>query len=246
MKLNGNIAVITGGAGLIGRAIALRFAREGAKVVIIDIDDERINSVVCEIKANGGCASGKSLDITDNANVEVAIDDIINEYGRIDLLVTSAGGSSRGRRDYFYRQKMNVITDNINLNLFGALYFAHAVSKYMVEQKSGKMIFITSIIGSMGGIMQAEYSAAKGGVIGMSKSLSKELGRYGITVNCVSPGIVPRDEKDYSETNYLGRNCSAEDISNMVTYLASDEANFCTGHDFVVDGGRSIATKGSY
>ena len=246
MRFENKVAIVTGGAGLIGGAVARRLASEGAKVCVSDINSEAIDRVVADIQAAGGEAFGFVCNLRVSAEVEACVAKTTEKYGRLDILVSSAGGSARSTMANLIDQTDEVIENIIGVNLFGAIWFARAAGRKMAEQKYGRIITVSSIVGNMGNYRQVEYAASKGGVVSMTKSLAKELGGSGVTVNCVSPGIVPHDSKDYSETNYLGRNCSAEDISNVVCFLASDEASFVTGQDYAVDGGRSLALRGSF
>ncbi|AHW61237.1 3-oxoacyl-[acyl-carrier protein] reductase [Draconibacterium orientale] len=245
------VAVVTGGSGAIGRAICCRLAAEGAIVYVCGMTESKINEVVAEIKTQlQGEAYPLKLNVTDLINIETAFAQIIEKHGTIDILVNSAGGSLRGQSNELTGQDINLIKQNININLIGSLACSKEAAKAMKTKKKGRIITISSIIGDHGKAGFTEYAAAKGGTNASVKSLAMELGKYGITVNCVSPGIVQRDEitpyqmEQIKKKNYMNSFGKPEDISNMVAFLASSEASFITGQNFIVDGGRSLGLKG--
>lgn len=247
MRFDGKVAIVTGAAGKIGSTIAKRLASEGATVALTDINAEVLQKVVDEIVANGGKAKGYVVDLRSSAEVNAHVEEVIKDFGKVDLLACSSGGSARAKMTTLVNQTDEVIHNIFGINFFGALYYCRACAKNMIENKYGKIVCISSISGLMGGYKQTEYAASKGATVSMVKAFSKEVGEYGINVNCVAPGIVPRDDDhhDYSAFNYLGRTCTADEISNVVCFLLSDEASFVTGQDYVVDGGRSLAMRGS-
>lgn len=239
-------AIITGGGGNIGRSTALRLARDGVSIGVCDINRGAAERVAKEIVAAGGTASAVSVDIRRPAEANRAVDEVVERYGRIDILVHSAGGSARERMKDLHEQSDEVIEEIIGVNLMGGIYFARAAAANMVAHGNGRIICVASIVALNGSRRTVEYAAAKGGLIAMIKSLAIELGQYNITANCVSPGLVQRDDKDVSGTNYLGRNGTAEEVADLIGFLASDEASFITGQNYVIDGGRSLGLKGSY
>ncbi|MBQ8508697.1 MAG: SDR family oxidoreductase [Clostridia bacterium] len=247
MEFQDKIAVVTGAGGNIGRHIALRFAKGGAKVAVIDWSGETAERTAAEIRSLGGEAEAFVCDIKEYANVHATFEQIIARWGRVDILATAAGGSTRQLITTMAKQSPQVITDNIGVNLFGALWSAkEAAIDFERRQAAGRIICITSILGLQGMQGCVEYSTAKAGIIAMVKSLAKELGHLGATVNCVSPGLVnrPDEHHDVSHTNFLGKMCTADDITDAVEFLASDKAKFVTGHNLIVDGGRSLGLKG--
>lgn len=249
MKLQGKIAVIIGGAGSIGRAVALRLAREGATAGIADLRGEQVETAVREVKQQGGEAFAAMVDVRSTADVGRLVQEVTERHGRIDLLVYAAGGSARSKNALLHLAEEEIVDGILDVNLRGNLYAARAVIPTMIAQGGGKIISIASIVGINGKAKLADYAAAKAGVIALTRTLALELGPHGINVNCVSPGIVPREgEKqnlDYvRRTNVLGRVGSPEDIAHMVHFLASDEADFITGQNFIVDGGRSLGLRG--
>lgn len=236
-------AIITGGGGFIGRCIAKRFSKEGYALVLCDFNLETAQNVADEIIADGGQAIAIQTNVKEYDDACIAVNKSIEAYGKVDQLVCVAGGSTRDKMCYFCDQDKDVILDNVGVNLIGTMLFTHAVSKHMADRKSGNIIFISSVLGSQGSRRSAEYSAAKGGVITFTKALAMEMAEFGVRVNCVSPGLVERGTEDVSNTNYIGRNCTGDEIANAVAFLASDEASFVIGHNLVVDGGWGLGVQ---
>lgn len=237
--MENKIAIITGGAGFIGSRTAETLLKDGYTVALCDINEEALVRTDDELSEFGEVIT-YAADIRNSDEVKAIVADVFEKYGRIDLFVSVAGGSTREKMAYFCDQKEDVILDNIQMNFFGALYFAHAISKIMAEQSFGKIIFVTSVLATNGQPGTVEYSAAKGGLLALARALSQEMGEMGVTVNCVSPGLVQRDGRDVGATNFLHKNCSPYDIANAISFLASDKADFITGHNLVVDGGWGI------
>lgn len=248
MKFENKTAIVTGAGGNIGRFIAKRLAEGGARVAVVDFVRESAEETVRIITEAGGTAKAYVCDVKEYARVHECCSEILSDLGKIDILVTAAGGSTRQHITTLAKQTPEIISDNIGVNLFGALWFAkEAAADFELNSTAGRIVFVASIIGEMGGKGLVEYSAGKGGIIAMSKSIAKELGHLGATVNCVSPGLVnrPNDRSDVRHTNFLGELCTADDIAGAVEFLASDEGRFITGQDLAVDGGRRLALKGT-
>lgn len=248
--LKDKIAIVTGGSGAIGRACCVRLASEGAVVYVCGSRKGSASAVVAEIKEMGLKAKEVVLNVLDAADIEKTIDAIAEENnGRIDILVNSAGGSARDKASDMVSQSVDVIDYILNVNLRGAMLCSRVAGKYMVAQGSGRIINITSVIGQQGKAGFSEYAASKGGSIAFVKSLAQELGRYGITVNGVAPGIVQRGSvteqmvDSLSRTNWMNSYGKPEDISEMVAFLCSCKASFITGQNIAVDGGRSLGLK---
>ena len=248
-------AFITGAGGYIGRETALKLAKNGVNIAVCDINAETVEKTVSEIKKIGGSAKGYIADVTNPRDVENTMNNVVKDFNSLDIMVHVAGGSARiAGAGAEYRKLCNqedyVIDAVLKVNLYGAIYTSRSAAKIMREQGTGgAIVLFSSVVGVNGLTGCAEYAAAKAGVVGLSKSLAKEVGEYKITVNCVSPGVVLRPEEKETErafnTNFLKRKCTAEDIANLVNFLCSDEATFITGQNYIIDGGRCLAMKGS-
>ncbi|MBP3692297.1 MAG: SDR family oxidoreductase [Clostridia bacterium] len=248
IKFKNKIVVVTGASGFIGKAIALRFLEDGAVVYACGRNKEKLEKTF-EDTPNSSLFF-LQMDITSSDSVKKAFNTILEQHKKIDILVNCAGGSARDDWSYIYNQKDEVISDIINTNLYGTLLCIKYASKCMIENHYGKIINIASTVGVGGKAGFSEYAASKAGIIGATKSLAIELGEHGITVNCVTPGIVNRGDFSESKLNeIIEKNClrsigTADDISYGVTFFASDEANFITGQNVIIDGGRSLGLKG--
>ncbi len=248
-KLTGRVAIITGGGSGIGAATARLFATEGAKVVVADIDKEATERVVRDIEQMGGQAVAARLDVTCNDDIRKAVQDVIALWGKIDILVNCAGTGDIG---WFINSDVETWDRIIAVNLRGTMFFTHAVLPSMVERKYGKIINIASIAGKVGAGMQVVYSASKGGVIGFTKALAREVARYNINVNDICPGPIdtplyrsigaldPELQKKYVKGSAQRRMGRPEEIAAAALFLASEECEFITGHSLVVDGGTTM------
>jgi 3-oxoacyl-[acyl-carrier protein] reductase len=244
--LKNKVAIVTGASRGIGRAIAFSLATEGASVVVnYASSGNAADEVVKEIMAAGGSAFALGADVSKSEEVDNLIAETINKYGRIDVLVNNAGIT---RDTLLLRMKLEDWQAVIDLNLTGVFLCTRAVSKIMLKQKSGRIINIASVAGQMGNPGQTNYSAAKAGVIGMTKTVAKELASRGITVNAVAPGFIETDmtqdlkAEEILKFIPLARYGKPEEIAGMVRFLASDEAAaYITGQVFNVDGGMVMA-----
>lgn len=243
MRLKDKIALITGGGSGIGKETALKFAKEGARLVICDLNLDVINETVKELEKLGATVKGYKVDVTNRKEVEDLIENVIDEFSRIDILVNNAGITQDATLAKMTEEQFDNV---INVNLKGVFNCGQIVARYMSEQGSGVILNAASVVGLYGNFGQTNYAATKSGVIGMTKSWSKELGRKGIRVNAVAPGFIltPMTDKmpekvlnimkDKSPLKKLGM---PEDIANAYAFLASDEAKFITGTVLSVDGG---------
>jgi len=246
MRLEGRVAIITGSTKGIGKATAETFSREGAKVAIVGTNKEALKTTVEEIKAAGGEALGFIVDVSKRASVDEMVAGVKEAWGRIDVLVNNAGITADSMLKKMTEEQFDKV---ININLKGVYNCAQAVLDTMLEQGSGVILNTSSVVGLYGNIGQTNYAAAKWGVIGMTKTWAKELGRKGIRVNAVAPGYtetpmlatVPDKILDsIREKTPLQRLGKMEDIANAFLFLASDEASFITGTVLSVDGGLVI------
>lgn len=247
-------AFITGAGGYIGTQTAITLAREGINIAVCDISEKSVRSTVDKVNAMGGNAKGYVSDVTDSTAIEYAVRKAAADFGGLDIMIHIAGGSARiagGKYVPLVEQDENVIDRVLKVNLYGALWTNRAAAKIMIKQgRGGKIINFASAVGINGLSTCSDYAASKGGVMSLAKSLAKELGPYKINVNAVAPGVVMRPEEgndDYraTKTNLLGEKCTAEDIANLVAFLASDKARFITGQTYVCDGGRTLSMKGT-
>lgn len=255
LELTNKVAFITGAGGYIGSETAVTLAKQGAKIAVCDINETAIEKTLARIKEIGGEAKGYIIDVTDSKNVNEVVAKVVKDFSEINISIHVAGGSARivapNAFSKLIDQKDEVIDRVLKVNLYGAFYVARACGKVMVEQgKGGRIISFSSAVGLNGLQYSCDYAAAKGGVVSLTKALAKEMGEYGITVNSVAPGVVMRPEETGGEnralnTNFLKQKCLASDIANLVTFMVSDEAKFITGQTYVIDGGRSLAMKGS-
>ena len=244
MNLNDKVAVVTGAAQGIGRAIAETLAQRGADVVVADLDVEKAEATAKEIAADTGRrAVAVQVDVADNASAKAMIDRAIAEFGRIDILVNNAGIT----RDTLIMRMKEADWDLVlNINLKGAFNCSKAAIRPMMKQHYGRIVNITSVSGLAGQAGQTNYSSSKAGLIGFTKALAKEVGSRNITVNAIAPGFIetaltadlPQELKDWAlQMTPVGRFGEPEDVANAVAFLAADESSFITGQVLSVDGG---------
>lgn len=241
--LQDKVAIVTGGSRGIGRAIAIELATQGA-IAVVNYASSSVaaEAVVTEIMAAGGQAIAIQADVSKIDQVDALVNAVIEKFSRVDILVNNAGIT---RDTLLMRLKPEDWQAVIDLNLTGVFLCTRAVSKIMLKQRSGRIINITSVAGQIGNPGQSNYSAAKAGVIGFTKSVAKELASRGITVNAVAPGFITTDmtsnlnkTEDILKYIPLGRFGQPEEVAGMVRFLAADPAaTYITGQVFNVDGG---------
>ncbi len=249
MRLKNKTAIVTGAGGAIGRAVSLKLAGEGSRIALFESNKESSYRLSRELESCGNEPVLCHVDVSDYDSVVPAVERVFERFGTIDILVNCAGGSARGKMTEFHNQKIEVIREMLGVNLFGALHCIHAVIPYMLKAESGSIVNVTSIVALNGKRQCAEYGAAKGGIIAATKSLAIELGKHNININCVCPGLVSRTRPENEDElarrfSYVNRICTQGDIAHAVLFMLLPESDFITGHNLVVDGGRSLGLKG--
>jgi 3-oxoacyl-[acyl-carrier protein] reductase len=247
MQLKDRVAVVTGAGQGIGACVARAYAREGAKVAVIDLNLEVANKVVDEINAAGGVAMAVACDVADRVQVEAMAARVNAAWGRIDILVNNAGITRTSMLNKMTHEQWQQV---IGVHLTGAFNCLQAVVGGMIERQFGRIIYVTSAAGVLGTIGQINYSAAKAGILGMTKSTAKELARYNITANAIAPGaatpmteVIRTDEKfkdKYLDRIPLGRWAEPEEIAPVFLFFASDASAYVTGQILAADGGMTI------
>ena len=246
MRLKDKVAIITGSARGIGQATALKFAAEGARVVVCDLDRKAVDEVVAQITASRGQAIGFAVNVVDKASIAAMVKGVTDKYGRIDVLVNNAGIVD----DAMFRKMTDEQFDRvIDINLKGTFNCARAVVDIMIAQGAGVILNASSVVGIYGNFGQTNYAASKFAVIGMAKTWARELGRKGIRANAVCPGFVETTilksipEKVMQamiDRVPLGRLAKPEEIANTYAFLASDEASYINGAVIEVSGGATV------
>jgi 3-oxoacyl-[acyl-carrier protein] reductase len=245
-KLDGQVALVTGAARGLGRCIAQTLAACGAKVACIDVNVESLADTVAGIRAAGGTAEPIACDVTDSNRVGEVVDEVVKLWGTLQILVNNAGIT---RDNVIVRMKDEQWDAVININLRGTFLFTRAAARPMMKNRQGRIINIASVSGLMGNPGQVNYSASKAGVIGLTRTVARELASRNVTVNAVAPGFIATDMtaklgEDIIEAVKkeipLGRMGDPQDVADAVLYLASDAASFITGHVLTVDGGLTV------
>jgi 3-oxoacyl-[acyl-carrier protein] reductase len=248
MVLEGQSAVVTGGGRGIGKAIALRFAREGADIAVVDVDREAADATASEVRELGRRALVEAADVSDLDAVEAAIDDVVEQLGRLDVLVNNAGIERRApfleiTREDWQRQ--------LDVNLSGTFYCTQVAAREMAKRKYGRIVNLSSVAGLIGPIDLAAYGAAKAGIVGLTRAAALDLADHGITVNAIAPGPIETELmlgawtaealRDRPQHGAIARFGTVEEIAHAALFLASPESGFITGITVSVDGGAVAA-----
>ena len=244
MRFENQVAVVTGAGRGIGHAIAIRLAKEGVRVASVSRTEANAQKTADEINAaRSDAAKAYAVDVADQSAVQKAAAQIFEDFGRVDILVNNAGVTRDGLSMRMSLDDWDIV---LNTNLKGAFNFTQAVMRPMIKQRSGRIINISSVAGLTGNAGQANYAASKAGLIGLTKTLARELASRGITVNAVAPGLIETDmttvlsdeiRQGILQKIPLGKLGEPEDIAGAVAYLASAEAKYITGQVLTVDGG---------
>jgi 3-oxoacyl-[acyl-carrier protein] reductase len=242
-QLENQIAVVTGAGRGIGRAIALKFAAQGADIVAVDLKTEFVQETVEEVRKLGRKAWAVAANVSEAASVEAAVEQILKEAGHVDILVNNAGITKDGLVMRMSEADWDAVLD---INLKGTFLFTKALSRALLKQKSGRIVNIASVIGLIGNAGQCNYAASKAGVIGLTKSCAREFASRGITVNAIAPGFIQtamtdklsQEQKDaITKQIPLASLGQAEDVAEAVLFFASPAARYITGQVLAVDGG---------
>lgn len=245
--LEGKTAVITGAARGIGKAIALKYAQEGANIAFTDLAiDDNAKATEAEIAAYGVKVKGYASNAANFEDTHKVVDQILADFGKIDILVNNAGITRDGLMMRMTEQQWDMV---ININLKSAFNFIHAITPIMMKQKSGSIINMSSVVGLSGNAGQCNYSASKAGMIGLAKSIAKEVGSRGIRANCICPGfiitemtgVLPEEvKKKWAEQIPLRRGGTPEDVANVAVFLGSDLSSYVSGQAIPVCGGMNM------
>ena len=257
MRMKDKVAIVTGGSGGIGTCTCERLAAEGVKLVIAEIEIEGANQLTERLSASGHDVKSIKVNVNELEEAHKLAQYTLDMFGQIDILANIAGGSA----GVFLKSKHSIFSEStqerwhevINVNLYGAMNCTRAVINHMIERRTGKIINFASIAGMVGMQKAAEYSAAKSGIMGFTKTLAKEVGPYGINVNCISPGVIGTERvrnmpkemvAQWKEGIPLGRIADPDEIASVAVFLASDDASYITGANIPVEGGLTLGPKG--
>lgn len=254
-KLEGMRVLVTGATGAIGSALTHRLLLEGATVGVCGRNFDKIRTMNDRFIREGLSADHiipLIIDVTDDGSIRKGVASFVAACGGVDALVNNAGGSARGLQKPFSEQDFDIIDKIVRVNLRGTMLCTHEIVPHLIEQGTGgRILNMSSVMGMSGAANMCDYAASKAGIIGFTKSLAVELGSYGITVNCVSPGMVSQYPGEYTRVlrsttgNRLGRFGTPDEVARLITYLLSPDADYITGQNLVIDGGRTLGLTGA-
>ncbi len=245
--LEGKVAVVTGAARGIGKSIAIRFAQEGCAIAFTDLNiDDNAKATEAEIASYGVKVKGYASNAADFEDTHKVVDEVVKDFGRVDILVNNAGITRDGLMMRMNEQQWDMV---INVNLKSAFNFIHALTPVMMKQKAGSIINMSSVVGISGNAGQTNYSASKAGMIGLAKSIAKEVGSRGIRANAIAPGFIITEmtgqlseevRKQWADQIPLKRGGTPEDVANVALFLASDLSSYVSGQVIPVCGGMNM------
>lgn len=233
---NNKNAVITGAGKGIGKAVAIKLAKDRCNLLLLDINEVGLNETKELLKDFDCKVETQVLDISNLDEVNNVVGDYINRNGKVDILINNA--SIYHTHFNFIDSTIEEWKNKININILGSVYMCKAVVKNMIENKYGRIINLASVAGVYGDGGMVDYATTKGAIIAFTKSLAKEISKYNITVNAVSPGSIDVGSGDLPELSFMGRSGSPEECANLIVFLASDEASYISGQNYQVDGCR--------
>ena len=246
-RLENKRVIVTGGSGGLGGAICVRLAAEGAIVGIGGRNMHKIDNLVTMIRDNGGKVVPLHIDLNDSNSIEKSFENFTAKYGMIDILINNAGGSAREKSKDYSSQSFDTISEVLNTNLTGTMLCTH-LALQVFNPEGGSIINMSSVVGLQGKQGMTDYAASKAGIIGFTRSLALELGVKNIRVNAISPGWCNRslfkETQSFGNVNCMKRIGKPEDVAGLVAYLVSNEANYITGQNIIIDGGRSLGLWG--